>query len=116
MSVVVQNILICSPIGRSYFVEDRLRLFQNDGSGVFQEVACEAQIGLERQQRGLISLDVDNDGDLDLIVGNDFEVSDAYYLGDGAGGLHQVHRQDELVPHTTRSTCLFSTSPSPRDS
>ena len=57
----------------SYFIEDSLRLFQNDGSGVFQEVACEAQIGLERQQRGLISLDVDNDGDLDVFTTQSFE-------------------------------------------
>ena len=54
--------------------------------------------------------DFNNDGALDLIVGNDFKPSpDIYYLGDGAGGLRQITAQDGLIPHSTDTTMSIAT-------
>ena len=52
----------------------------------------------------LLLSDIDANGTLDLWVGNDFEIPDAIYLGDGAGGFSQVTYQDGLVPQTTTTT------------
>jgi hypothetical protein len=48
--------------------------------------------------------DIDVDGDLDVIFGNDFGISDSFYLGDGTGALRLIRRDDDFIPHTTRST------------
>lgn len=52
----------------------------------------------------LLLSDIDANGTLDLWVGNDFEIPDAIYLGDGSGGFAQVSYQDQLVPQTTTTT------------
>lgn len=54
--------------------------------------------------------DIDHDGDLDLLFGNDFGPADAYYLGDGGGGFARVKRSDDLVSSTTFSTMSFDTA------
>ena len=48
--------------------------------------------------------DFNGDGALDLIVGNDFGVSDSYYLGDGQGGFKEILKGAGVVPHTSTST------------
>lgn len=48
--------------------------------------------------------DIDGDGHADLLVGNDFDEPDSYYLGDGQGGLRLIDRTDGLIDRTTRST------------
>jgi uncharacterized membrane protein YraQ (UPF0718 family) len=48
--------------------------------------------------------DMNGDGFADLLVGNDFEIPDAFYLGDGAGGFDPVTYQDGLIPQTTTTT------------
>lgn len=48
--------------------------------------------------------DMNGDGFSDLLVGNDFEIPDAFYLGDGAGGFDLVTHQDGLIPQTTTTT------------
>ena len=48
--------------------------------------------------------DFDDDGDSDLVVGDDFESPDTYYLGDGQGQFIPVTRQDALIPHSTQFT------------
>jgi len=52
----------------------------------------------------LLLSDIDDNGTLDLWAGNDFEIPDAIYLGDGAGGFAQITYQDQLVPQTTTTT------------
>ena len=48
--------------------------------------------------------DIDRDGASDLLVGNDFEIPDAIYFGDGARGFRQITHQDGLIPQTTTTT------------
>ncbi len=49
------------------------------------------------------------DGWLDLIVGNDFDVPDFYYRGDGKGGFELIERRDGIIPHSTHSTMSIDT-------
>jgi hypothetical protein len=53
--------------------------------------------------------DWNGDGKLDLIVGNDFDVPDFYYLGDGKGGFERIERQAGIIPHSTHSTMSIDT-------
>jgi hypothetical protein len=53
--------------------------------------------------------DWNGDGALDLIVGNDFDGPDMYYLGNGKGGFDLVERRDGIVPVTTQSTMSIDT-------
>lgn len=48
--------------------------------------------------------DYNGDGNLDLAVGNDFDVPDFYYLGDGAGGFTEVTKQSGLIATSTDTT------------
>ncbi|MEO0531675.1 MAG: CRTAC1 family protein [Planctomycetota bacterium] len=52
------------------FANDPMRLWQNDGTGQFTEVSAAAGITEDRQGRGLLTFDYDNDGDLDVFVVN----------------------------------------------
>jgi len=54
--------------------------------------------------------DWNDDGWLDLAVGNDFEEPDFYYLGDGEGGFKLIERGDGLIPHSTQTTMSFDTA------
>jgi hypothetical protein len=53
--------------------------------------------------------DWSGDGWLDLIVGNDFEEPDFYYLGDGKGGFKLIERRDGIIPHSTTTTMSIDT-------
>jgi hypothetical protein len=61
-------------------------LFRNNGNGTFTEVSREA--GLERENKGLgvMILDLDGDGKVDIFVGND-ELSNHHYKNLGKGKL-----------------------------
>ncbi len=48
--------------------------------------------------------DFNNDGNLDLIVGNDHSPPDMYYIGNGDGSFQRITRDDGLIPHSTRTT------------
>jgi len=56
--------------GRSFSGYERFRLWRNDGSEFFTEVAAEAGLDSDRDGRGVVYLDYDNDGDLDVFVAN----------------------------------------------
>jgi len=53
--------------------------------------------------------DLDDDGHLDLVVGNEGKPG-AFYMGDGQGNMKPVRRSDGLVPHTTMRTMSVSTA------
>lgn len=48
--------------------------------------------------------DLDHDGWPDLVVGNDYSVSDLVYVGDGRGGLIDRSRKGEMFPITAGNT------------
>jgi uncharacterized membrane protein YraQ (UPF0718 family) len=54
--------------------------------------------------------DIDLDGDLDLLVGNDFEIPDFVYFGGGGRELSLVDRSHGLIPHTTTTTMSFDSA------
>ncbi len=58
--------------------EQRNLLLVNDGQGVFRDARAAAGPGfaLEKVSRGLVAGDVDNDGDLDLLVTNNGQAAD----------------------------------------
>jgi hypothetical protein len=71
----------------------RKLLFRNIGSRRFTDVTSRAGAGfsLERVGRGLIAGDIDNDGDLDLLVTNNGQAADLL-RNDGPGGHALVVR------------------------
>ena len=82
--------------------EARNALLLNEGGrGAF---AMEALPGVPGETLSLLLSDLDGDGDLDLVAGNDFSTPDVFYLGDGAGGFRLVTRQDGIVPTGTNTT------------
>ncbi|MEM7431234.1 MAG: CRTAC1 family protein [Pseudomonadota bacterium] len=54
--------------------------------------------------------DWSGDGVLDLIVGNDFQGPDFYYLGNGDGSFDRVKRDDGIIPVSTESTMSIDTA------
>jgi hypothetical protein len=70
------------PGGEDY---DRNTLFRNDGNLSFLDVSYSAGIGIENSPtRGVAALDVDSDGDLDL-VSSPFVHTVKLYINDGTG-------------------------------
>jgi uncharacterized membrane protein YraQ (UPF0718 family) len=57
-----------------------------------------------RQTLNILLSDINDDGKLDLIIGNEDRAPDIYYLGNGDGTFRQITRGDGLIPHTTGST------------
>ena len=53
--------------------------------------------------------DWNGDGLLDLVVGNDFEAPDIYYLGDGKGGFEMIEQRDGIIPVSTQTTMSIDT-------
>jgi hypothetical protein len=53
--------------------------------------------------------DWNGDGVLDLVVGNDFEAPDIYYVGDGKGGFELIEKGDGIIPVSTQTTMSIDT-------
>ncbi|NNF00875.1 MAG: CRTAC1 family protein [Pyrinomonadaceae bacterium] len=60
--------------------------------------------GPEGESLATLFSDIDGDGNLDLIVGNDLAPPDAIYLGNGTGGLDLIKKSDGIIPKTTAFT------------
>ena len=64
--------------------------------------------GIPGETLSLLFSDFDGDGAQDLIVGNDFDIPDYFYRGDGQGGLQMLTQPEGLIPHTTTTTMAVS--------
>lgn len=89
--------------------ESRNRIVLNDG-GVMDGSHFTDLPGLPGETLSILLSDIDLDGALDLLVGNDFELPDYVYHGDGQGGFTPVMRADGLIPHTTNTTMAIRTA------
>jgi hypothetical protein len=90
---------------RSWYGSEPNRLFLNDGAGYFRDRAFALGLTTTRDGRGLLPLDVDDDGDLDLVLANagwhDPAASAAeLYINEGpaSGAWLQVHLQGTTSP------------------
>lgn len=66
--------------------------------------------GIPGETLSILFSDLDRDGAIDLLVGNDFEIPDYFYFGDGEGGLEPVTFQDGRIEHTTTTTMALKTA------
>jgi uncharacterized membrane protein YraQ (UPF0718 family) len=72
--------------------------------------AAEPLSGEPSQSLSSLMTDVNGDGALDLVIGNDGWAPDVIYQGDGQGSLQTVRRTDGLVPRTTTTTMSLSSA------
>jgi len=86
--------------------ESRNRIVWNghDAGGTLDGTDYTDLPGIPGETLSILFSDVDRDGAADLLVGNDFEIPDYLYMGDGAGGLRQITHADARLPHTTTTT------------
>lgn len=59
---------------------------------------------LSRQTLSILLSDINSDGNLDLIVGNEDFAPDDYYFGNGDGTFRTVLKQQGIIPRSTSST------------
>lgn len=89
--------------------ESRNRVVFNAGGGLDGSSFLDLP-GLPGETLTVLLSDLDQDGAADLVVGNDFEIPDSYYFGDGEGGFDQVMRADGLVPMSTDTTMALKSA------
>ena len=65
------------------YSDDQTRLYENDGTGHFTEIASTVGITDTGLGKGLLKLDYDNDGDQDLLVVNNGNDAPVLYRNDG---------------------------------
>lgn len=66
--------------------------------------------GIPGETLTILFSDIDLDGDADLLVGNDFEIPNYFYLGDGAGGLAAITRAQGMIEKFTNTTMAIKTA------
>ncbi|MCH2068589.1 MAG: FG-GAP-like repeat-containing protein [Shimia sp.] len=89
--------------------ESRNRLILNTDGTLSGETYADMP-GLPGETLTILFSDFDDDGATDLIVGNDFDIPDYFYRGDGAGGFAMLTEPQGLIPHTTTTTMAIKTA------
>ena len=89
--------------------ESRNRIVFNTEEGLTGDSFIDLP-GIPGETLSILFSDMNTDGSLDLLVGNDFEVPDYFYLGDGQGGFEAITRQSGLIPETTTTTMSLTTA------
>jgi len=88
--------------------ESRNRIVWNDGTlsgATFTDLP-----GIPGETLSILFTDINRDGAADLLVGNDFEIPDIYYHGDGEGGMNMITHGDGIIPHTTTTTMAIKSA------
>ena len=70
------------------------RLFRNEGNQRFVDVSELAGVNKPSYGLGLITQDINNDGNVDVYVSNDFFIPDFYFVNNGNGGF-----KDQIKNH-----------------
>jgi len=81
-------------------------LLRNEGDGFRYEPLSD----MTGETLATLFSDIDDDGWLDLLVGNDHATSDLVYLGDGGGNLADRSRAGDVFPVTARNTMSFDSA------
>ena len=87
--------------------ESRNRIVFNDDGALSGDAFADLP-GIPGETLSILLSDIDSNGTQDLLVGNDFEVPDYFYLGDGTGGFAAIAYQDGRIPMTTTTTMSVS--------
>nr|WP_238934718.1 FG-GAP-like repeat-containing protein [Maricaulis parjimensis] len=89
--------------------ESRNRIVFNTEEGLTGDAFLDLP-GIPGETLSILFSDMNQDGALDLLVANDFEVPDYFYLGNGEGGFEAITRQSGLIPETTTTTMSLTTA------
>ncbi|PWV99108.1 uncharacterized membrane protein YraQ (UPF0718 family) [Hoeflea marina] len=85
------------------------RIIFNDAGRLTGEHFAELP-GPPGETLSMLLSDIDLDGALDLLEGNDFEQPDIFSHGDGRGGFTPIGRNDGVIPMTTTTTMSIKTA------
>lgn len=88
--------------------ESRNRLIINDNGRMTGQQYTELP-GIPGETLSILFSDMDGDNNLDLLVGNDFEVPDFYYYGNGKAEFSPILKKDNIIPLTTDTTMGIKT-------
>ena len=88
--------------------ESRNRILWND-DGTLGERFTDLP-GIPGETLSILFSDMDRNGTMDLIVGNDFEIPDYFYSGDGTGTFDMIDHASGRIPHTTTTTMAIKTA------
>ena len=80
--------------------ESRNAILWNRPAGFEQEMLPD----LPGETLSILASDINLDGRIDFVVGNDFNVPDYFYLGRSGGGFKMLTPQDGIVPHSATTT------------
>ncbi len=88
-----QDLFLANSAGPNYPESEwgRNILWRNNGDGTFTDASSESGVDIVTNSRGSSMGDIDNDGDLDIIVTNSWEDA-LVLLNDGAGKFTESHR------------------------
>ena len=85
------------------------RIIFNEAGTITGENAIELR-AMPGETLSILLSDIDLDGDVDLLEGNDFEQPDVFYLGDGTGKFRRIGNNEGIIPVTTTSTMSMKTA------